>query len=288
MTKLALIVLLAACERSAPPSTPAPVPAPKRDVAKVPVDLPVVTKLGYAEISGDDHAMTVVATPSALSVEGKAIASIRNGAFDPAELEGGALGIKLPRLTDFTAAFVQASPTTTRARLMLDAATPYRVLFSIMYSMKPTLTRFDLVARVGEDLVTCPVVLPERKQVSSGVDLDQQIRDVRDGKPVPPPTNVSLKLWVSVTATEVLVWSVSGLEGTLKTPASKLPLTSPSLVTDLRKVLADIAQRHADRDLVIQADGAVPLQRIAEILGAVRATPTGAPMFVDVVFATGF
>src|SRR5215470_17731466 len=56
-----------------------------------------------------DGRPTIVATKTGIVVEGKAIVSIANGDVDPAEKEGGALGIKIPRLAQFMTALAATS-----------------------------------------------------------------------------------------------------------------------------------------------------------------------------------
>src|SRR3954466_4051199 len=54
-----------------------------------------------------EGASTLIITPTGIVVEGKAIVSVRDGDVDPAEKEGGSLGVKIPRLTNFLAALHQ-------------------------------------------------------------------------------------------------------------------------------------------------------------------------------------
>ena len=50
-----------------------------------------------------EKAWTLVITPNGIVVEGQPIVSVANGDVDPAEKEGGSLGVKIPRLTNFLA-----------------------------------------------------------------------------------------------------------------------------------------------------------------------------------------
>src|SRR6185369_642401 len=54
-----------------------------------------------------EKAWTLVITPTGIVVEGKSIVSVNNGDVDPSEKEGGSLGIKIPRLTNFLASLHQ-------------------------------------------------------------------------------------------------------------------------------------------------------------------------------------
>ncbi len=78
------------------------------------------------------------------------IVSIRNGQVDPAEKEGGALGVKIPRLTNFLANLraiqqqkAQQAPGYDPAHapppelmIIADRTTPYRLLVEVMFSAK--------------------------------------------------------------------------------------------------------------------------------------------------------
>jgi biopolymer transport protein ExbD len=113
--------------------------------------------------------------------------------------------------------------------------------------------------------------------------------------PLPTPAAPPLQLIVSVTKTDAILWSISGLEGTLQTPKLAVKLAEKSALTDLTRALAEIvARRFAsagerdDRGIIIQADNSAPMQMIAELIGAVRATPDAKELFPDVQFATSF
>ena len=93
-----------------------------------------------------EKAWTLVITPNGIVVEGKAIVSVRDGDVDPAEKEGGSLGIKIPRLTNFLAALHQQELATSHADpanapvpellIIADRITPYRLLVEVMFSAK--------------------------------------------------------------------------------------------------------------------------------------------------------
>jgi len=96
-----------------------------------------------------EKSWTLVITPTGVVVEGRAIVSVANGDVDPAEKEGGALGIKIPRLTTFLGALQQESNKKLLASgkdpskephaellLIADRLTPYRLLVEVMFSAK--------------------------------------------------------------------------------------------------------------------------------------------------------
>jgi biopolymer transport protein ExbD len=96
-----------------------------------------------------EKSWTLVITPTAVVVEGKAVVSVANGDVDPAEKEGGSLGIKIPRLTNFLAALHQeeikqqqkagidpAKAPVPELLIIADRTTPYRLLVEVMFSAK--------------------------------------------------------------------------------------------------------------------------------------------------------
>jgi len=88
----------------------------------------------------------LIITPTGIVVEGKAIVSVRDGDVDPAEKEGGSLGVKIPRLTSFLSALhaqEEARPLKAGEKrkppellLIADRTTPYGLLISVMFSAK--------------------------------------------------------------------------------------------------------------------------------------------------------
>ncbi|MBA3460410.1 MAG: biopolymer transporter ExbD [Deltaproteobacteria bacterium] len=97
-----------------------------------------------------EGASTLIITKTGIVVEGKAIVSVNNGDVDAAEKEGGAQGIKVPRLTNFLAALRAQEEQQKRARpgydpakappaellIIADRTTPYRLLLQVMFSAK--------------------------------------------------------------------------------------------------------------------------------------------------------
>jgi biopolymer transport protein ExbD len=96
-----------------------------------------------------EKSWTLVITSTGVVVEGRAIVSVANGDVDPAEKEGGALGIKIPRLTTYLGALQQESNKKLLSQgkdpakeppaellVIADRLTPYRLLVEVMYSAK--------------------------------------------------------------------------------------------------------------------------------------------------------
>ncbi|HSD89350.1 MAG TPA: biopolymer transporter ExbD [Kofleriaceae bacterium] len=96
-----------------------------------------------------EKAWTLVITPTGIVVEGKSIVSVNNGDVDPSEKEGGSLGIKIPRLSNFLASLRQeeirqlqrtgqdpSKAPPPELLIIADRTTPYRLLIEVMFSAK--------------------------------------------------------------------------------------------------------------------------------------------------------
>ncbi len=97
-----------------------------------------------------EGASTLIITRNGIVVEGKSIVSVSSGDVDAAEKEGGSLGIKIPRLTNFLAALRQEEEAKQRLKpgydpakapppelmIIADRTTPYRLLLQVMFSAK--------------------------------------------------------------------------------------------------------------------------------------------------------
>lgn len=96
-----------------------------------------------------EKAWTLIITPNGIVVEGKTIVPVTNGDVDASEKEGGALGLKIPRLTNFLASLRQEELKTLQKAgidpskapppeliVLADRTTPYRLLLEVMFSAK--------------------------------------------------------------------------------------------------------------------------------------------------------
>ncbi|MBA2542403.1 MAG: hypothetical protein H0V17_22365, partial [Deltaproteobacteria bacterium] len=111
-----------------------------------------------------------------------------------------------------------------------------------------------------------------------------------------PPDDQPLGMFVSIMKTEMIVWSVSGLEGTLREPLRSYKLPDPDATRRLTDDLTYVVKKRWERkprppaslSIVVMADAATPMQWIAEVLGAVRKTKTGDDLFPDIQLSSGF
>jgi len=221
-----------------------------------------------------DGRPTIVATKTGIVVEGKAIASIANGDVDPADKQGGVLGLKITRLADFMKTLAAASHTPMDgANVVLDQATPYHLAMEILFSAKSTpMKYFGLVAKTPSGIGVVPLALPDK--VAAGT----------------KPTG--LQLVVAILKDKILLWSLSGLEGTIQAP--KLTV-SPGQADKPTPALAEIVKRRfkgkrdaVDREILIMADGAIPMKDVMAVTFAVRTAADGSELFPEIRLSSGF
>ncbi len=97
-----------------------------------------------------EGAVTLTITPEAILVEGSPVVAVKNGDVDSTEKEGGALGIKIERLSrtlgGFRAEFESKKKIAGKLKageeaipelfIIADKGTPYRLLFSVIASAR--------------------------------------------------------------------------------------------------------------------------------------------------------
>ena len=233
-------------------------------MSAAPANAPKVTGAGFVEL--DASAPVVVATQNGIVIEGKMILALRDGAVAPDELEGGAMGIALPRVREFMKALLAAKP----VQLVIDPHLTYKVLVELIFTIKQLgIADFSIVVAVGDAAKGIPLTL-------------------RTATPGPRP---GVRPVVSIDGDKLLLWSISGTEGTLKKP--KLVAATAA---EIGKALAEIVGRRwstgkrsdDDRSIVVMAAGTTPMQTVADVLAVVRATPDGKELFPLIDLSTGF
>ncbi len=234
---------------------------------------PVVADHGLVELGEQP---TVIVTPTGIVVEGKPIASVVNGDVDPAEKEGGAQGIAIVRLKKFLTALAQElaarSQPAGKLTLIVEPATPYRLLIEVMFSAKQAGFReFALAVTANQAIKAIPLVLPDK----------------------PGPQDKGVRPVVAITKDKLMLWSLSGKEGTLQKPKLVVALDRAS---DVQQALAEIVARRwpsgtrgaDEHHLLLMADGALPMQALADVMVAVRTGNDGKELFNDLWLSSGF
>jgi biopolymer transport protein ExbD len=180
--RILCVALLVACGdgKAVEPTEPA-----KSD-PRLAMDLP---KMSAGYLPYVEAPTSVIVSPTAIVMDGTSIVAVRDGVVDPQELEGGRLGMKIEKLARFTKATIESTKAD-RAALLFDRNTPYRLMVSVMFSMKSDgmLKRFELVGTSGGKLVSVPIVLPDKRPASftvvggrqPGDDLMAQLAGVKE------------------------------------------------------------------------------------------------------------
>lgn len=352
MKRLVLVLALVAC-KGKPEDKTAPHPADRAAAGqKDPLamfDLPEVGD-GFEPVTGDAP-LAVVVSPTEIVVDGKSIVPLDKGVARPEDREGGAMGLKIPRLSTMLAAhadLAKKSPQSPQTysldkppalTLVVAQSVPYRTLIEVMYSAKQKeagYRAFHILARSKGRYVQAPIVLPDKSaggtqlnedeatafaemltegtpaqggtdlgkeielggKARPGADLGKQIDEAKAktagsaAKPAAPPTparapeDMPVRLVVALTKDKTILWSMSGLEGTLQAP--KLDLPYGATLAQLKTTLEQIAQnrwagkKEREQTIVLMADPDVPMRRITGVMAAVR------PVFPDIQLASGF
>ncbi|MFT3695999.1 MAG: hypothetical protein QM831_22875 [Kofleriaceae bacterium] len=246
---------VAACEKPAPPN-----PYANLDLVPVPTKIADIP-LGPA----------VISTKTAILVHGKPVVSITNGDVDPADKDG----LRLPKLT--TA--LLAAPKATALVIALDRSTPYRIMIDEMATAKAqglTYKDFALVALATDthEPTALPIRLPETPRGAA----------INDGDVKPP-----IQMVVAATSKDFLVWSISGLEGTMQTPKLTVPLADPQAPEKVHAVLSDVVTRNFSghlpddqHEVLFMGSDALPASTFLPMMVAMHG------VFPDIQLASGF
>jgi biopolymer transport protein ExbD len=310
MRTLVLIAALVACKQEAAPPPPSAIDK---------LALPEVGE-GFEPALLDEKPLVVA--PGEIRYGTTSVVTLDAGVARAADREGGEMGMKISRVST---ALAPAQPRP--LQLAFDKTVPYHTLVQVMYSAKQVeagYKQFQLLAKSGGKLVQATFTLPDKKpmddrsienavtalvQQADEDDLAKPVDNARgkarvrekprtappkepvvETTPAPPPPidpKQPVRLAVSLSKAETILWSMTGLEGTLPDPKLRVPAASAS--EPVRAALSEIVQRrwHDPKDretaIVLMAEREIPLQRIADVIAAMRRTG-----FSDVQFSSGF
>lgn len=114
-------------------------------------------------------------------------------------------------------------------------------------------------------------------------------------EPAEPP----IQLVVAVTKPEILVFSLSGQEGTLQAPKTKIAARKPGEDYDYSKIsetaVEIVKRRWPDKEarpegsteVILMADPEIPYHVVVGVMDALRQQADGTILFPDVLFSTG-
>ena len=160
MRWLAAVVLIIACEKADTPPDPPPDPLHG-------IELPEVAGPGYVAAKGDP---SILVTTRGFVIDGMAIVSLTNGDVAPDEKEGGALGMKIGRLTTMGAKLA-AKHLSPPLVIAFDRRLTYRVLVETLFSLKQKESGwkdFGVLATAKGKTVMVPLSLPDRAPTNDG------------------------------------------------------------------------------------------------------------------------
>lgn len=237
-----------------------------------------VAAAGAVPLDDSTAMVTVVATSGELVIAGTPVIPLRGFEPDTTQLRT-ALSFEIVKVRDMTAALVAQAQASGRqlagARILFPPEAPYRLLYQVLASMKLAgLARYDIVARRDGKPVAVPIALPEMAKPATAEDRG---------------ASEPLGLVVAVTKNNIIVFSISGTEGTLQRPKLATAGISSAEIARAQEALMEIHARHSDeRSIVVMIDPTINMQLATETLAAVRARPDGSPLFSDVMLSAGF
>jgi hypothetical protein len=267
---LLAVVLFFACSRGN--EEPA-ASSPLADVA-----LPVVASHGT--VAAELGEAILVATPSAITVNRTQVLALSNGVINAADKESDGSASRAPKLV--TALGSLQSTRSEVLALALDRRLTYRLFCEVFYSARQKgadWRRFALLVRTGTMTLAFPFEVPQTPPVLSG---GLSVHDLP-------------RLFVTYTAKELLLWSADGREGTMDRPKLRAQSSVPGAASKLSAALAEIVRRRwgpsrpqGSHTIVLAAEPDTTMQTVAELLGAIRSTPGGIPLFRDIQLSSGF
>lgn len=284
MRGLLVLVILVACpagcssdEGERATSNPPPTTTPRpRDAATAKTNKPspvwarTLPKVDAGALEAwrpNDKSVVIEVAKTSIRVNGRSIVAVRNNEIDAAVLDRQQLTITP------LARFLKALDTKGRVYLALHSGAHYRLFLQVTASARSTSKHFALLVRdrAGQIRIA-PFTLPVRPSSSAR----------RPRKNAPPRPG----LVVAVTQTQLMLFSTSGLVGTLQHPA--LRQSPPFDLDKLRDRLSVAAKKRfggeaTARRIVLVADSRIAIQTVAEVFAAVTHAS-----FSDVVFSAGF
>ncbi|MBI4510084.1 MAG: biopolymer transporter ExbD [Deltaproteobacteria bacterium] len=108
-----------------------------------------------------------------------------------------------------------------------------------------------------------------------------------------------VQLVVAVTKKELLMFSLSGQEGTLQAPKLRVPAKEQGVSYDFQQLTdaaAEIVKRRwpskddrpeNSREVILMADGEIPYNLVVATMDALRQAKDGMILFPDILFSTG-
>ncbi len=284
------LLLAAACGKGdkAPPAggSAASGVASGAGVAKAP-SAEVLRALAVTEVSATTRVDAVsagplvVVTDKSIVIDGMALAAVSGGAIEAASLDAASGHIRpVKAWAESWATAARTTGALPAVSIAITPGVPSSLLVQVLASFNAAGARdFGLIVRTPDGPGAVPLHLPVAPAVP-----------VVDGAQ-------PLQMILSMTPARALLWSMSGLEGTLGSP--KLDLT-PSAggvwLATVRDDLADIVKKRwqgktrpaTEESIVIQFEDALAAGDLVAAAATVRHDAQGGRLFPDVLLAAGF
>lgn len=260
--------------------TPTPTPAPRRPEVPAAVALPPLGRDAF--LDSVPVGPLVVVGDAAIVVEGDALVPIRDGAVAASDLAATATDLRIPKVVAWAAAW-HPLPIARGAVVSLAVAPsqPAALVLQVIASFAPSEQReFALLARGPEGVGAIPVRLPAAAALDA-----------------PAPAEPPVDMVVSFAGSSVVLWSLSGQEGTLAAPRATIAVDADGAwIKEIRARLGEVVQRRwAGRTrpvdqtaIVVMVDPASTAGALVATIAAVRSDASGQPLFPDVHLSTGF
>lgn len=229
----------------------------------------------------------VVVSATQVVLEGEAVVAVANGAIDPAELEGGGAGRSIARLRHLAAKHLELPNASAWEAVVVavDPSLPSELALLVARTFRAVeQRRLAFLVRTPEGPGVVPVTVPDAAVA------------VAPPSPSKDPDELPIGMVVVLTPDRVVVWSLTGLEGTLASPRLALePANDGAWRTKLRDDLTDVANRRwggrargdEQKTIHVVVDGAVASGDLVAAIAAVRHDAKGQQLFPDVQLVTG-
>ncbi len=236
-------------------------------------------------LSSDVPLTRVVVDAAGIALAGQRVVALERGVVAPALLVGRDEDLVIEPLRSALKSHALEIEAIPPLGIVIDRAAPFVLLEHVLRTARETgFEELALIALGDEGLGALPVSLPRGHRSA------QPAEAAGEGA-------MLLKPVVTILGQRLILWSASGIEGTMQSPRLSLAAATPAPSFDLAPLsvsLAELVARHwpgerpGDSErIVLMFDGATPVQTVVDVIAAVRATAEGRPLFPHVGLSSG-
>ena len=222
--------------------------------------------------------LMLVVTETAMVLDGTEVVAVHAGQVDPADVEGGARGLAIPKLAALAAA--QAAHNPSPLAIAAVPTTTYQTLVRAVSSVRTSYPTLALLVRSHDGVGAVPLTFPATNRLEA--DLARLAASGGEAKPAAPP----LQMAMMISADRVMLFSFDGREGSPGQPLTQVALADvAAAATEVATALAAVAARNpaaaSPRQLIVMAPPGAPLATVLPLMAAARAS------FPELVLSTG-